>query len=148
MITLTPAQLKTIEDHARAAYPKECCGLLTGERGGRRKEDPLTVRQVVESDNMADGDRLHDRFEVDPKVIFNLMREIEHAPESIVGHYHSHPDHPAEPSQTDRAQAYDPSLFWLITSVDADGACETRAFHIDGPHGTVTPLAITLKENG
>ena len=141
MIQIAPALLHIIEAHARTAYPLECCGLLAGFWQG----DRLTITRVIESTNLADGDRRHDRFEVDPKVRFDLMRATEGTDESMVGHYHSHPDHPAAPSDTDRDQAFEPDLVWLICAVEKGEACETNAFRINGPGGAIQILALNKR---
>ena len=97
MISIPQTFLKEIVDEAEAAYPKECCGLLVGRDNGA---GALVITRVVISDNLAQGSG-HDRFEVDPQVRFNVMRELdEHAAikrprHRIIGHYHSHPNHPS-----------------------------------------------------
>lgn len=132
MIVLGPGQLKQIADAAESAYPGECCGLLVGHLQGA---DQILVTRVVESRNVAadaggpGGDR--DRFEVDPEVRLALMRELEGGDERIVGLYHSHPDHPAQPSGRDLDSAFEPELVWLITAVDSGQAVHTTAHVLD-----------------
>lgn len=130
MIRLTAHQFATITRAAEAAYPDECCGLLAGHE----IDDGWRVSRVVESRNVAQGDHA-DSFEVDPQVRFDLMRALDEAGgERMIGHYHSHPDHPARPSERDRAMAYEPELVWIIVSV-ADGRTEaTGAFRLN-PEG-------------
>lgn len=133
MIRIPQAFLKVIIDAAEGAYPRECCGLLVG-----RDEGPgcVVVTRVVESKNLAEGSG-RDRFEVDPQVRFNVMKELDDADNRegpnhrIIGHYHSHPDHPAQPSETDLKMAYEPDLVWLITSVVDGQATLTTAHCVD-----------------
>jgi len=136
-VRLSAAAHRTIRDAAAGAYPEECCGLLVGIGD---VDGDLWVQRAVTSRNLSAGDRL-DSFEVDPKVRFDLMRELEAAEEGnvpraprIVGHYHSHPDHPAEPSERDRQQAFEPEFVWLIASVIAGevGALTAHAVTPDG----------------
>lgn len=136
MITIPPDGLKAIVDAAEAAYPRESCGLLVGYRTGPAS---TLITRVVESPNVAEGAGL-DRFEVDPQVRFNLMKELDLVDPTtpadgprlqIIGHYHSHPDHPAQPSQTDLNMAYEPDLVWLITSVSDGQATLTTAHCVD-----------------
>ena len=124
MIILAAADLDAIAAAAEAAYPHECCGLLAGRTAA---PDALRVTRVVPSRNVAEQ-RRHDRFEVDPQVRFDLMRALAGSDERLIGHYHSHPDHPAVPSATDRAMAHEPDLIWLITAVAAGRATATRAW--------------------
>jgi proteasome lid subunit RPN8/RPN11 len=132
VILLPGAVREQLTREAEAAYPDECCGLLVG----RRQADGATaVERAVASANVATC-RRHDRLEVDPRVRFALTRELAGSSSAIVGHYHSHPDHPAEPSATDRAMAFEPDLVWLIVAVSPDRAGEparagtVRAFRI------------------
>ncbi len=123
MIVVPASGLADIVAAAEAAYPRECCGLLAG----RTTTDGILVTRVVASRNTAAGHR-RDRFEVDPQVRFDLMRALEGSDERLVGHYHSHPDHPAIPSATDRRMVHEPDLIWLITAVAAGHATTTRAW--------------------
>ncbi|MDA0240849.1 MAG: M67 family metallopeptidase [Proteobacteria bacterium] len=124
MIDLTRDQLSEIEGYAKAAYPGECCGLLIGTTEG---EDSIAITRIVPSRNLAAETR-RDRFEIDPQVQFDTMRELRGGGERIVGHYHSHPDHPAHPSDTDAEMAYEPGLIWIITEVTNGAVTETAAF--------------------
>ncbi|MCW8916552.1 MAG: M67 family metallopeptidase [Magnetovibrio sp.] len=131
MIRLSPSQLDDIHAQAEAAYPYECCGLLAGYRDG---DGNIIVTQVVSSPNTwvdRQAETGKDRFEVDPQVRFDLMRAIKSANEEIVGHYHSHPDHPAKPSETDLDMAFEPELIWLITSVENRTVTATRAWQLN-----------------
>ena len=123
MLLLKPEDLKEIIDQAEAAYPREACGLLAGFE---RPDGDIEVTRVAPSKNMAEPAQ-HDRFEVDPRVRLDVMRALENTPESIIGHYHSHPDHPAEPSAHDLEMAFEPDLVWVIAAVEGARATEVRA---------------------
>jgi proteasome lid subunit RPN8/RPN11 len=140
VIAFAPSHLKQITEAAEAAYPEECCGLLVGHSepsGGR------VVMRVVASPNVAKGGA-RDRFEVDPQVRFNVQRALEDGPECIVGHYHSHPDHPAQPSERDLEMAWEPDLVWLIIAVENGRATETTAHLLDRGEGRFHPMRITV----
>lgn len=127
MIIISQEHLKEFCDAAEAAYPNECCGMLAGSG---EPDSALTITRVVHSTNVTEKSG-RDSFEVDPKVRFDLMRALdntEDTDERIIGHFHSHPDHPALPSETDLAMVYEPDLVWLITSVFEGQALETKAF--------------------
>ncbi len=72
-----------------------------------------------------------DRFEIDPRTRLTAMREAEVEGLEMIGHYHSHPDHPAQPSATDLAAAWEPDLIWLIVAVTEKGAGAVAAFQAD-----------------
>ncbi len=128
MIFFSELLLERISRTAETAFPDECCGLLVGHSMDR---DNIIVSRVEPSPNMTDG-ALCDSFEVDPKLRFDLMRELANGPDRIVGHYHSHPDGPAEPSRQDLDMAWEPELVWLITSVVKGRAVCTRGWRIGG----------------
>ena len=129
MILIPSHLLRNIVEDAEQAYPDECCGLLVGEG------DPtVTVTRVVSSPNVAASGK-GDSFEVDPKLRFDLMRELDGGVHRIVGHYHSHPDHPARPSRRDVEMAWEPEMVWLITSVIGGIAFRTTAHVIDRDGG-------------
>lgn len=114
-----------IRSHAASAYPHECCGLLAG----RIEADTATISDVHPSDNVTRGDPKRG-FEVDPKLRFDVMRALEAQDDGteIIGHYHSHPDHPAAPSKTDLAMVYEPHFIWIICASTSDGAQDIGAF--------------------
>jgi proteasome lid subunit RPN8/RPN11 len=133
MISLPLPFLKAIVEDAETSYPRECCGLLIGRDDGAGS---MVVTQIVESPNIAEPGVL-DRFEIDPQVRFDVMKTLDentrqgYAQHRIIGHYHSHPDHPAQPSATDLSMAYEPDLVWMITSVIDAQAVHTTAHVVD-----------------
>ena len=115
-----------IRRHAEEGYPFEVCGLLTGKR---QPDGTVTITGVHESLNVTDRDQ-KTGFEIDPKLRFDLMRALEALNDGseIIGHYHSHPDHPAAPSDTDLAMVYETDFVWLICGVTKYGAGALNAF--------------------
>ena len=157
MIRLAPTVLSVIAGAAEAAYPEECCGLLVGKVAGDGAFDAI---RVVESPNRAgafDGEAdmggkgmsvniRHRRFEIDPLVHLALMRETENTDEAIIGFYHSHPDHPAQPSAHDIACIWEPDLVWLIVSVVAGSVMDSAAFRpcIEDEIKGFTPMELVI----
>ena len=127
MILFPRPLLKRIVDAAEAAWPGESCGLLVGRAVAAAD---IAVTAVEASTNVAPG--AGDRFEVDPQVRFDLMRRLDGGPDRIVGHYHSHPGHPAQPSDRDLKMAWEPDLVWVITAVEDGQAIHTTAHVLDG----------------
>lgn len=123
MIHLSEALRKEMEDHAEAVYPLECCGALLGRVEGevriveevRRLENTYEPNSEFEHSIGSDNAEvvLHGqerRFQIDPKTLFNLMREERKTGRKVLGYYHSHPDHPAVPSAYDLAWA----MAWYV----------------------------------
>jgi proteasome lid subunit RPN8/RPN11 len=105
-----PAPLvANIQAAARAAFPRECCGLVAGAR----EDDVFHVTALYPARNLAVSS---DRFEIDPIDHFAAHRAARAAGHAIVGCYHSHPNGKAELSDTDLAGAGEDNFLWLIAS--------------------------------
>lgn len=130
-LVLSSALRSQIIAEARAAYPRECCGLIEGVR----RADTIEALALHPTRNLATAS---DRFEIDPAEHIRLLRTLRGTGREIVGCYHSHPDGEPKPSPRDREQASEEDFVWLIASVNADGACEIAAFVFSA--GDFTPL--------
>jgi proteasome lid subunit RPN8/RPN11 len=140
VLVVPRAVLAAVERASEAVYPEESCGLLAGRRDG---SGGLVVTGFRASANVATTDR-RETFEVDPATRFALMRDLEGSGTEIVGHYHSHPDHPPEPSAQDLEHAYEPDLVWLITTVERGKAGLTRAFAVAPDRSGFVAIDIAL----
>ncbi|MBT4220372.1 MAG: M67 family metallopeptidase [Rhodospirillaceae bacterium] len=143
MISIPADLMQQINDAAEAAYPEECCGLLAGRTAAN---GDITVTRLGISNNVASGDRSR-RFEVDPKVRFDLMRALDDGDideaEEIIGHYHSHPNHPARPSEHDLEMAFEPDLIWLIIGVENGRATDATAWGLNDAASGFDAVAIS-----
>lgn len=128
MIRLPEPLLRTIAHEAENAYPMECCGLFAGKR--EDAGEGVLITRVQPSPNVAVGDR-RKSFLVDAKIQFDLMRELGDGPEQIVGHYHSHPDHPPRPSDRDKQSVYYPDHVWVIIGVEDGHTKKVAAYLFD-----------------
>jgi len=130
MIRLTCGDLRAIKAAAEDAYPMEACGLLVGSL---TEDGVYDVARIVPSRNLAaEQTGRKDRFEIDPKLRFDVMRACEGSGEAIIGHYHSHPDHPAAPSKTDFSMAWDADFVWVIVAVPKGKAGAVTAHVLEG----------------
>ena len=94
---LLPAALrKQIEDEGVAAYPNECCGILIGSEKVRK------VDRIVPMANAFDPQERYHRFSIDPLLLASTEESAAAEGKAVIGFYHSHPDHPARPSEYDR----------------------------------------------
>ena len=106
-LILTPAARDVIDRHAAETFPYECCGALYGS-------DDVIAEALRLPNNTDEGPRRRFRISTpDYKLAEEHARKSGRA---FVGFYHSHPDHPARPSQTDLDSAL-PNMHYLITSV-------------------------------
>src|SRR6201990_1814716 len=112
MIIIEPRVRQLLVEDALNTFPDECCGFLFGreEHDGTR-----LVVDILVVDNSKDGDKTR-RFEISP---LDYMAAETHALDhdwTLLGIYHSHPKHPAIPSEHDRVAAQ-PYFSYVIISV-------------------------------
>jgi proteasome lid subunit RPN8/RPN11 len=113
--------------HGVSTYPREACGLLVGiDSPGRR-----TIVDAVAIDNVWDNpDQRHCRFTIDPKQQMHIERSLEGTGKSVVGFYHTHPDHPAQPSAFDLEAAW-AFYSYVIVQVAGGQATAMRSWLLD-----------------
>jgi proteasome lid subunit RPN8/RPN11 len=106
---LQPGVGDAIRQHGVETYPNECCGALFGRDG--------QVMATFSLPNTTDeGPRR--RFLVRPQDYREAERRAAELGADLLGFYHSHPDHPARPSQYDLDHAW-PFFSYIIVSVRA-----------------------------
>ena len=105
--------LARIREHGRSAYPNECCGLILGCAQDGQKQ---AVHLSPQMNTRADSPR--NRYLIDPAAMLAAEKEARSRGLDIVGTYHSHPDHPARPSEFDRENAV-PWYSYIIVRVAA-----------------------------
>jgi proteasome lid subunit RPN8/RPN11 len=118
MIELGADLRQTIREEGATAYPNECCGFVLGkirEDGGRKAE------VLIPMNNAREAEEQYHRFTIEPEDFMKAEREARARSLDIIGFYHSHPDHPARPSDYDREQAL-PFYSYLIVSVEGGRA--------------------------
>jgi proteasome lid subunit RPN8/RPN11 len=123
-LVISPRHLQTIGRHATASYPDECCGVLIG----RALEDATVVERVLSVGNERQDSR-HNRFLISPETVLAAQKEARSLGLDIVGYYHSHPDHPARPSDFDREHAW-PWVSYLIVSLQGRKVVDTRSWRL------------------
>jgi proteasome lid subunit RPN8/RPN11 len=129
MLRLDERLIEEIERHAEEAYPHECCGLLIGriEDGGRARVVAATYR--VEN-TFEEGERYH-RMAIEPLEYAKAERLHAARGLGVVGNYHSHPDHPAVPSQFDLEHlAPWPTMSYVVVSVREGKAVDFRSWEM------------------
>lgn len=138
MIVLAPEQAAAIRAHAERTYPEECCGVLIGRADG----EPLRVELVREIANVHEDERRR-RFLLDPRQHLAAQKEARARGLAVIGVYHSHPDHAAQPSEHDRRHAW-PNLRYLIVAVERATAGEITAWTLadEGSAMRPEPLAV------
>lgn len=124
-LRLTAEQHAAIARHGEQTYPHECCGVLLGGAGAAARE----VAEIVPMRN-ANTESPRNRFDFDPKEHLAVQRQARERGLDVVGFYHSHPDHPARPSQYDLEHAAWPGYSYVIVSVAEGRAAALNSFEL------------------
>jgi proteasome lid subunit RPN8/RPN11 len=136
--------LAALTAHALEGYPLEVCGALLAAPVG---EEARVTRALRLQNRETGSPRL--RYEVAPQELLGVFREAEQAGLEVVGYYHSHPDHPARPSETDRqraAESISDGVIHVVVAVaggktataaawvfrDGSGAFESETLDVEG----------------
>ena len=111
-----PTALYTqLRHHGEQTYPHECCGILLG----KSDTEQIQVHQIIPAGNTR-TDSAHNRYNIAPQELIAAQRQARQHGLDIVGFYHSHPDHPAQFSPTDFAEAHWFNCAYVITEVAGD----------------------------
>ena len=130
MIAISRVEYDKLRAHLEAGYPNEACGIFVGEIDGADKR-VIEAIPVANAWAPLEGDGavhdLRDRFSIDPRDIVKADRDASKRGLDIIGFFHSHPDWPATPSETDRMWAW-PVVSFMIVSVAAGKAGAARSW--------------------
>ena len=110
--------------HCKDGLPNESCGLLAGTVEGEVK----TVTKIYLLTNI---DASNEHFSMDPKEQLAALKDARANGVEIIGNFHSHPESPSRPSEEDKRLAYDPSIEYLILSLQEADYPVLKAFGID-----------------
>lgn len=124
-VIMQPSELHIIEEHGEKTYPNEGAGFLFGRAAGNRLF--IEAARVVE--NRREAEAQANRYEISPQDFVQAETEAERLGLDLVGVFHSHPDHPAQPSQFDLDHAM-PHFSYLISAVEKGHAKATRAWQL------------------
>ncbi|MDE3149687.1 MAG: M67 family metallopeptidase [Acidobacteriota bacterium] len=127
MLRLPRAVFESLRAHGEETYPHECCGALLGRS---TPEGWLVERAVCTGNTRTDS--AHNRYSIAPVELVKIEREARRQGLEIVGFYHSHPDHPAQWSSTDLAEAHWLGCSYVITQVTSGKAAVTNSFLLMG----------------
>jgi proteasome lid subunit RPN8/RPN11 len=139
VLVLTGDLAERIRAHGVEMYPNECCGALLGADGEEGRE----VRELFP---------LANRSEDSPRSRFSITADDFRAAEGaarergleLVGWYHSHPDHPALPSEYDREHAW-PWYSYVIVSVAEREPKQMTSWRLADDRARFTPEEVVLK---
>ena len=127
-LKLTSKHWQEICSHGVRDYPNECCGILLGrdDSGDKKvlevvplknlRHDPVRAQEFLPLDEPG-RESERNRFLIDPLEQLRVEKSARARSWDVLGYYHSHPDHPARPSEYDREHAW-PWYSYIIVSVE------------------------------
>jgi proteasome lid subunit RPN8/RPN11 len=124
MLIIPPQALKALESHGEAAYPNEGAGLLLGRAADGHK----TVVEILPLENRWGAEEQYHRYQITPEDALYGEKEAIRRGLDVIGFFHSHPDHPAVPSEFDRQWATWAGYSYIITTVEKGHAVVSRSW--------------------
>lgn len=134
-VHLARATLETIRREAARAYPHEGCGALLGPASGE-------VEVTLSLPN-TEKDAPRKRFVVSARDYIAVEDEADARGVRLLGFWHSHPDHPARPSATDRKYAWE-GLLTVVIAVEKGEPRDITAWDVPGPDQPFRQLDLSI----
>ena len=135
-LTITRAVDDAIRQHGAETYPNECCGALYGSSGA--VTDIFALPNVTE-----EGPRR--RFRISDTDYLKTERRASELGAELLGFYHSHPDHPARPSQYDLDHAF-PTFSYSIVSVRGGTPEDMTSWRLRDDRSAFDPEDLAVRE--
>jgi proteasome lid subunit RPN8/RPN11 len=139
-LSITKDLADKIRAHGSETYPYECCGALLG-----RDSEPREIVALFPLVNRRD-DSPRNRFSVSPQDVVDAEKSARSEGLDVVGWYHSHPDHPARPSQFDREHAW-PWYSYIIVSVAEGKPEDMTSWRLNDDRCEFSPETISIKQS-
>ncbi len=141
MLYLDHKLAQEIRAHGGEAYPHECCGALLGRADGDGRKQVEELHALV--NRREDSPR--NRFLVTPEDYRAAEKAARARGLEIVGWYHSHPDHPARPSEFDREHAW-PTYSYVIVAVADRQPGEIASWTLRDDRSQFDPETVVVAE--
>jgi proteasome lid subunit RPN8/RPN11 len=133
-VRIARAALAAMQAEAARAYPHEACGALLGPG-----PDEVSEAVALPSRETQEPRR---RFAIDPLDYVAVEESADRRGLRLLGFWHSHPDHPARPSATDREYAWE-GLFTAVLAVTEGRPKELTLWEVGGEGSPFRPRAWT-----
>ena len=141
-----------IRRHGAETFPHECCGALLGRDSvaveSGNSEESETPREVLDLFPLVNrrDDSPRNRFAVAADDVRNAEKAARQHGLEVVGRYHSHPDHPAQPSQFDREHAW-PWYSYIIVSVMSGAPAEMTSWRLNDDRQDYSAESIEIRNS-
>ncbi len=134
--------MEEINQFGENSYPEEGAGLILGVA----KEDGREARRILHMSNHFERDSRSHRYRLDPREILQAEELAEQLGLEVIGVFHSHPDHPAAPSQYDLDWAM-PWYLYLITSIEDGTATESRIWRMEEDRSRMVEEQLEIEDS-
>jgi proteasome lid subunit RPN8/RPN11 len=134
MLLLAKNLEQQIRDHGAKDYPNECCGAMLGKDSDSSGREVVALFPLI---NRRD-DSPRNRFSITPQDFRDAERAAAERGLDLLGWYHSHPDHPARPSEFDREHAW-PWYSYIIVSVDGGVPKDLTSWQLEDDRSKFQP---------
>ena len=139
-LTISKELAEKIRAHGAETYPHECCGALLG-----KDSEPREILGLFPLINRRD-DSPRNRFSVSTADVVEAEKTARQQGLDVVGWYHSHPDHPARPSQYDRDHAW-PWYSYIIVCVAEGKPQDMTSWRLNDDREQFSPEGIEIKQS-
>jgi proteasome lid subunit RPN8/RPN11 len=139
VLTISKELAEQIRAHGAETYPHECCGALLG-----RDKEPREIAGLFPLINRRD-DSPRNRFSVTAQDVLDAEKAARQQGLDVVGWYHSHPDHPARPSEYDREHAW-PWYSYIIVCVAQGQPQEMTSWRLNDNREQFSPEGIQIRQ--
>jgi proteasome lid subunit RPN8/RPN11 len=131
MLKVSAQWANAIRAEGEKAYPNECCGVLLGAiyDADSPSDDVRLVESIIPISNARETEEQYHRFKIEPEDLMRVEKTAKAQNREVLGFYHSHPDHPARPSEYDRNNAV-PFYSYIIVSVEKKKAAELTSWRL------------------
>ncbi|MDR3280998.1 MAG: M67 family metallopeptidase [Synergistaceae bacterium] len=127
MILLPDSASMAIRSEGERSYPNECCGALLGEMD---ESGARAISEILPIDNGRETEERYHRFVIGPDDFMAAEKTARELGLGVIGFYHSHPDHPAVPSDYDRDHAL-PWYSYVIVAVESGVSGDLTSWELD-----------------
>jgi len=125
-LQLSDEVLARIHAHGEESYPEEGAGFLLGADSGNGARAVISIFPLT---NSREDEARHNRYLITPEDYLKAELTADRLGLSLIGVFHSHPDHPNRPSEFDREWAQ-PFFSYIITSINEGKAVESRSWRL------------------
>jgi len=143
---INDAVVEKIRQHGAESYPNECCGALLGRDADAKAIPARAAREVLEIFPLVNRreDSPRNRFFVTAEDAHDADKAAQAQGLDLIGWYHSHPDHPARPSEYDREHAW-PWYSYVIVSVQNGNPRDMTSWRLQDDRSAFLPEEVEIR---